>query len=230
MNIESDPGQQPNPGEGGSTTVANPQGTAATEPNAPQGQGGGENGGNKPAGETGDKPAADGKAGEGQDDPKEPAAVGAPAEYGDFTLPEGVQLEGERKTEALALFRKLNLSQDAAQEAINHFIKVSGDDRQRMEQAVNEQRTSWGDAAKAELGDKYDAEVAMAKTAVAAINSPKLAEAFNEHGWGNHPELIKAFAFFGRLARDSSMDVTGGNPVIRERSLEERMYPSMKKT
>ena len=50
----------------------------------------------------------------------------------------------------------------------------------------------------------------VAKTAVQATQNPKLLEAFNEMGWGNHPELIKAFAFFGKMMRDSGSEV--GSP------------------
>lgn len=237
-NTDTANSQQPNPGEGAgaATDAANPNGQSATAPAASPGQGeGGEKTGGD-AGKQGDqgKTGDDGKTGDGQDktDDQQPALTGAPEAYTDFTLPDGFKLEGERKDVALSLFRDLGLSQAGAQRAIDHFIKTVGEDaavqQQAMEAAVAQQRDDWGKAAKAELGDKYEAEVAFAKTAVHALQNPKLVEAFDELGWGNHPELIKAFATFGKLMRDSPVDGIGSSGAAKPDAKPwNRMYPDM---
>lgn len=226
-------GQQPNPGDGdaSATTAANPNADQSTATGDAPGQGdGGDAAGGDNAGEQGKT----GESGDGTgDDPN--AAVefnGAPEAYADFKLPEGIVLEGARKDAAVELFRKMNLSQDGAQAAVDHFIRTMGeDDAARtvaMEAAVAQQRDDWGRQAKAELGEKYDGEVAMAKTAVQAMQNPKLVEAFDEQGWGNHPELIKAFAFFGKMMRDSPVDGIGnsGNAPVAQTPWD-AMYPDM---
>ena len=81
--------------------------------------------------------------------------------------------------------------------------------------AVAQQRDEWGKQAKAELGDQYDAEVKFATTAVHALQNPKLVEAFDNLGWGNHPELIKAFAMFGKMMRDSPVDGIGNGGAAK---------------
>lgn len=236
MNTENttvDTSQQPNPGgdtgAAVTTEAANPSGQPAIAPDAPGGQG---NGGNS----TGSNADADKPEGEGENGPKgdgsddKPALTGAPEAYEDFTLPEGFVLEGERKDAALSLFRDLGVSQAGAQRAIDHFIKTVGEDaavqQQAMEAAVAKQRDEWNIAAKAELGDKYDATVALARTAVTALQNPKLVEAFNEQGWGNHPEMVKVFATLGEMMRDSGVDGIGSSGAApRKLSMEERMYP-----
>lgn len=218
MSGDSTNGQQPNPGEGGSANdAAKPNGPTGENAGGTGGQGtGGDAGGN--AGEQGAKKPGEGEGGtgDGQAKPNDPPQdQHAPEAYSDFTLPEGFVLEGERKDEALALFRELDMSQERAQKAIDYFTKtVAGDaavQQAGFEAASLKLREDWAKEAKAELGERYDAEVALAKTAVNALNSSKLTEAFEQHHWGNHPELIKAFAFFGKMMRDSPIDGIGNS-------------------
>lgn len=227
-------GQQPNSGEaaGDVTGTANPNAQAGTDPTvAPgQGEGGDKTGGD--AGKQGDAVKDGAKDGEGQ--PEAVELTGAPEAYGDFALPEGFQLDGERKDLALALFRDSNLSQAGAQKYIDAFTKLVGEDaamqQQAMEAAVAQQREEWGKAAKAELGANYDAEVAYARTAVQATQNPKLVQAFDELGWGNHPELIKTFAFFGKMMRDSPVDGIGsGGAATTPKKPWDVVYPDMNK-
>lgn len=229
--------QQPNPGAvaGDATEAANPNAQPATAPGEAEGQGdGGDKAGD--AGKDGQPEAAGATegAGDGQKDTEgEPEPLtGVPEAYADFTLPEGFTLEGERKEAAVTLFRDLGLSQAGSQRAIDHFIKTIGEDaamqKQAAEAAVEQQREEWGKQAKAELGEKYDAEVAYAKTAVQSLENPKLVAAFDEQGWGNHPELIKAFATFGKLMRDSPIDGIGtGGAEASPRKPWNAMYPDM---
>ena len=231
-------GQQPNPGEGEGavTDAANPNGQQASAPVVSEGQGeGGDKAGNN-AGNQGEqgKTGGEGGTGDGQDktDDNNPVLTGAPEAYTDFTLPEGFKLEGERAEVAQALFRDLGLSQAGAQRAIDHFIKTVGEDatmqQQAMEAAVAQQRDDWAKQAKTELGDKYDETVAFARTAVQALQNPKLVAAFDEQGWGNHPELLKAFGTMGQMMRDSPIDGIGSEGASPEKKKPwNAMYPDM---
>src|SRR6266403_1426137 len=53
--------------------------------------------------------------------PAEPTP-GAPEAYTDFTLPEGVKLEGETLKSAQELFKDLNLPQDGAQRLVDFHL------------------------------------------------------------------------------------------------------------
>ena len=234
--------QQPNPGEGAgaATDAANPNGQQASAPAAAPGQG---EGGEKTGGDAGNqgdqgKTGDDGKTGDGQGktDDEQPVLTGAPDAYTDFTLPDGFALDGERKEAAQSLFRDLGLSQAGAQRAIDHFIKTVGEDaavqQQAMEAAVAQQRDDWGKRAKEVLGDRYEAEVAFAKTAMHSIPVDTDIKAWldymNATGFGNHPGQIKAFAMFGKLMRDSPVDGIGSSGAAKpDVKPWNRMYPDM---
>lgn len=188
----TDTGNQ-NPGEGVTATTATEtqQVPAATEQPGTEGDGSG-------APKTGE----------------EGKQQGAPEQYEAFNVAKGFKLEGERLASAQALFKELNLSQPQAQRLVDEFTKLSGEDGGVIAAALEQQRVQqieqWGQDTKAELGGKYDETIGMARTAVQAVNDPELVKAFNEQGWGNHPRLVKAFAFFGQFLRDSKVDGLGG--------------------
>ncbi len=199
----------PNPGAGDTTTTTEtPQVPGSS---APAGTDGGGSGGNA-AGNDG-KPN-EGKGGGDADKPEGGNTNAAPEQYGQFNLPEGFTLEGDRLGAATQFFKAKGWTQEQAQEAVDLYTQMAGQDAAAMQQAMEAQRLQlveqWGVDAKQQLGAKYDETVGLATTAVKAINDPELTKAFNELGWGNHPAMIKAFAFFGGFLRDSKVDGLGG--------------------
>lgn len=217
MTIENtDPTQQTNSGADGTATDATPKGDTGTVPGQSEGQDGGNNA----------AAAEDGKTGDGQAEVPE----GAPEAYETFTLPEGYTLDGERLEQTQALFKELGLPQDKAQKLIDRYCQVDTENTTNLtaatEAARAQQRETWAAEAKAELGDQYQPTVDRAYLAVQAIGNPKLTAAFNDLGWGNHPELIKAFAHFGGLLKESPMDTGGqGGGEAKPKTLADRMYP-----
>ncbi|MCO7468844.1 hypothetical protein NJG16_02040 [Stenotrophomonas maltophilia] len=170
-------------------------------------------------GNGGDAPGSNGQPGKVEDGgdagkTKTDDNTTAPEQYGQFNLPEGFSLEGNRLGAATEFFKAKGWTQEQAQEAIDLYTRMAGEDATAMQQAVEAQRLQqveqWGVDAKQQLGGKYDETVGLATTAVKAINDPELTKAFNELGWGNHPTMIKAFAFFGGFLRDSKIDGLGG--------------------
>ncbi|WCE04431.1 hypothetical protein [Pseudoxanthomonas sp. JBR18] len=210
-----------NPGEGEQNTneAAKQQEGQATAPGTSEGQGN-EGGKQEPA--KGDKPA-DGEK-EGGDKP-----AGAPEQYGQFKLPDGFSLEGDRLNTATEFFKAKGWTQEQAQEAVDLYTRVAGEDAAAIQAALTAQRQQqiedWGAQAKTQLGEKYDEHVDLARTAVRAVNDPALIAAFEDLGWGSHPALIKAFAFFGGIARDSGMDGLGGSTApSRSTDLATRLF------
>lgn len=223
MSTEStDPTQQSNPGEGGTEVAANPEGTAATEQQGTEGQGDGNT-----AAATGTEATGDGQ------ESTEPE--GAPEQYETFTLPEGFALEGARLEQATEFFKANGWTQAQAQQAVDLYTRLAGEDAASMttalESARAQQREAWGEQAKTELGGNYDAAVASAYLAVQSLpNKEALAEAFNAEGWGNHPELIKAFAHVGKMLSEGGMDTGKQGATQQPKSLAERMYGETSKT
>lgn len=199
----------PNPGTGDTTTTTEtPQVPGSS---APAGTDGGGSGGN--AAGNGGKPN-EGEGGGDAGKPGDGKTSAAPEQYGQFNLPEGFTLEGDRLGAATQFFKAKGWTQEQAQEAVDLYTHMAGQDAAAMQQAMEAQRLQqveqWGVDAKQQLGAKYDETVGLATTAVKAINDLELTKAFNELGWGNHPTMIKAFAFFGGFLRDSKVDGLGG--------------------
>lgn len=163
--------------------------------------------------------------GEGND------TAGAPEAYEAFTLPEGYALDGERLEYTQTIFKDVGLNQANAQKLIDAFVKVDGENqgavKALLEQQQAKQVEQWGVEAKQQLGDKYEETLGLAKTAVQAINDPEVTKAFDELGWGNHPAMVRAFAFFGKLGRDSSTDGLGGSTTSAAKSAAAKLWPGL---
>ncbi|OBU70450.1 hypothetical protein A9K58_00420 [Stenotrophomonas maltophilia] len=220
-----------NSGEGeGSNTTTSTTGQQGTGGNGQSGTEGTRDGGDATGANGKDTQGNDGKAGKPDGD----TAAGAPEQYEAFKVPDGFVLEGDRLGQATEFFKAKGWTQEQAQEAIDLYTSMAGEDAGALQQAVETQRLQqieqWGTETKQQLGSKYDETVSLATTAVKAINDPELTKAFNELGWGNHPAMVNAFAFMGRFLRDSPMDGLGGSTTSAagERSLGQRMYPDMK--
>ena len=131
-----------------------------------------------------------------EDKPEE--KPGAPEEYADFTLPEGIEADpdliAEFKTEA----KRLNLSQEDAQKLVDMQAKLA----EKQGKAVLEQHrktvAEWAEQVKTELGADYKKELAFAAKAINKFGTPELREFFNATGIGNHPELVKVFVNIGK--------------------------------
>jgi hypothetical protein len=197
--------QNPGQGEQGTNDAAKQQEGQATEQGTSEGQGN----------EGGKQEPAKGGESEGGEKGGGEKSTGAPEQYEQFKLPEGFTLEGDRLKTATEFFKDKGWTQEQAQEAVDLYTRVAGEDATAVQAALAAQRQQqveeWRTQAMAQFGDKYDEHVGLARTAVKAVNDTALTEAFEELGWGNHPALIRAFAFFGGIARDSGMDGLGGS-------------------
>src|SRR6266404_8201647 len=87
---------------------------------------------------------------------KPETAPGAPEAYTDFTLPEGVKLEGETLKSAQDLFKSLNLPQDGAQRLVDFHLGQIRAATEASSKAYEDMRAGWQTAAKAdpEIGPK----------------------------------------------------------------------------
>lgn len=170
-------------------------------------------------------------------------AEGAPEAYADFTLPEGMEVDTGLLAEVTPLFKEDGLTQERAQRYIDKYAariqamsEGAGEafdkaytDRKQAETA--ELSDKWLDAAKGDKeigGDKFDAVKSRVMEAVGTVATPEMRQAFDELGWGNHPELIR---FAHRLIDYTPQDKgerpagAGGTEV----DARERWYPDLVK-
>lgn len=168
----------------------------------------------------GDKPdGADGKD----------APQGAPESYEDFTLPEGVELDATLTDEIKSVAKDLNLPQEQAQKLADLAADRIQAMRDQQTQALQEARTRWADEAKADKefgGAKLDENLAVAAKAMKAFGSPELVNLLNETGFGNHPELIRAFYRAGKAISEDVVVPSGTNVKTGAKDPAKSLYPN----
>lgn len=151
---------------------------------------------------------------------------GVPENYGEFTLPEGVEMDKAALDKALPVFKQHGFTQAQAQAMID--LRTEG-----VNDMLQAQQTAWADvqeAWKAEAlndpetgGAKYDQTVSNARKAVHHFGGAELKAALDETGMGNQPQFIKAFALMGEAIGEDNLSfgtAKGGPP----KSLADRLY------
>lgn len=186
----------------------------------------------KPAVEQTNPEAPADKPAEGEDPKaKEDKPQGAPEEYADFTMPDGVEFDAELGGDIKAIAKELNLTQEQAQKladlGLKHGQKLTSTHAEQLAQA----RETWANEAKADKeygGEKFGENMAVAKKAVDAYASPELKSLLNETGLGNHPEMIRLFHKVGLTISEDRFDGGRGTHNAGQQSAAERLYGNTK--
>jgi hypothetical protein len=157
------------------------------------------------------------------DDPNKAKDEGAPDEYAEFAMPEGIALDAELADQFKATAKELNLTQEQAQKVIDLGAQM----RQRDVETIINLRKEWVDQTKADKdigGDKLDATLGVAKRAIDAYGSENFVKLLNETGLGNHPEVVRFMAKAGRAVSEDSVVRGSDRTKPHTRSLAERLY------
>lgn len=147
--------------------------------------------------------------------------TGAPEKYEPFTVPEGRELSPEIVTAASEIFKKHNLSQEAAQEFVDLWNTNTADLSARLEEIVAETRNGWRKeiALDKNLGNGVDNLSNASKKAIADAIShigdekaqTALKEALDLTGAGDHPAIVAAAVAWGKKLGEGTA-VRGGGP------------------
>ena len=149
---------------------------------------------------------ADGDADAGKDDGGK-----SPDTYADFVMPEGMELDEAALAEATPMFKELGLSQEQSQKVIDLYAKQVQAGSQMQTDNFNQLMNDWREQSKNDSefgGDKYDENVKIAQSAIGKYGTPELKQLLNDHGVGNHPEMVR---FMVKVGRTLSEDIPG-NP------------------
>jgi hypothetical protein len=140
-------------------------------------------------------------AGKGSDTP--------PDTYADFVMPEGMQLDEAALAEALPIFKEISATQEQAQKLMDLAAKQVQAGLQTQIDNFNQLMNDWREQSKNDGefgGDKFNENVAIAQSAISKYGTPELKQLLEEHGVGNHPEVIR---FMVRVGRTLNEDVPG---------------------
>ncbi|MDD2709797.1 MAG: hypothetical protein PHV34_17580 [Verrucomicrobiae bacterium] len=156
------------------------------------------------------QPKSDPQGGQNkQPDPaEEPVLTGAPEKYSDFKFEEGFQAHQPMMEDFTGLARKLNLSQDGAQEVVDFGHKLV---RQTLErkaaadvEAMAAKRTNWAKETKehAEYGGinfEKNLQLAIKAREYISPKSPSLIDFLDKEGAGDNVNTFIILAEFGKL-------------------------------
>ena len=160
------------------------------------------------------KAAKEVEAGKPKDIEEGDKGEGAPTEYADFTVPEGMDVNQEALEVFLPVAKDLNLSQVDAQKMIDVQSALVQKNAEVQMEAWAETQQQWRADVKADDevgGDKMDANVALAKKALDKVGTPELRALLDATGTGNHVEFIRFFARIGGIIGDDTMHFGGAS-------------------
>ena len=154
----------------------------------------------------------------------------SPDTYADFVMPEGVELDSALLTEAAPLFKELGLTQDQAQKLVDFQAKQAQASSESNVDAFNQLMNDWQEQSKNDKefgGDKFEENVGVARSAIDKFGTPELKQLLEEHGVGNHPEVIRFMVKVGKLTAE---DVPGGTTAAPSKAQDRvsLLYPNDK--
>lgn len=165
---------------------------------------------------------------------------GAPEKYTDFTLPEGLKLEPKALEDAQALFKGMNLSQDAAQSLVDfHAAQLKAAIDGPFQTVVDLKKTWESDLVATygkdiEPGGKTNVAIARMIDSLPAKIATDFREAMDLTLAGSNPAFVAAFKVLAeRFSEGSTVKGNGPSPLgqtspdAKPRSVAQAMYPHL---
>lgn len=166
---------------------------------------------------------------------------GAPDKYTDFKLPEGLKLEPKILEEATAVFKGLNLSQEAAQSLVDFHAKQLQSVTEAPFKAVTDLKTNWESSLKSTYGKDIEPGGKVITSISRMIDTfpPTIASGFREAMdltlAGSNPAFVAAFYELSqRLSEGKTVKGNGPSPAGQKspdaapKSVAQAMYPHLK--
>jgi hypothetical protein len=136
-------------------------------------------------------------------------------------------------TEVSAEFKEFvkgkNFSQEDAQKLIDMQTKLANKSMDAWGVTLNE----WKESASADKeygGAEFQANVAVAKHAIAQFGTPELTNLLNTSGMGNNPEVIRFFYRVGKAIGPDKIMGGAASSNVPKKSGAELLYPTMTQT
>ena len=144
--------------------------------------------------------------------------------------PEGVTVDSALLNDAAPLFKELGLTQDQAQKLVDFQAKQVQASSQSQVDAFDQLMNEWQEKSKNDKelgGDKFEENIGIARSAIDKFGTPELKQLLEEHGVGNHPEVIRFMVNVGKLTAE---DVPGGTtvPTSKAQDRVSLLYPNDK--
>jgi len=161
----------------------------------------------------------------------DPAApVGAPDKY-EFTVPEGYNLNPEASEKVSAIFKKHNLSNEAANEMAAAHVEMMQTYQQAQQDNWLQQRDQWVAQVQKdpELGGaNQEKALAAAQRGLQAFGSPGLNKLLVDYGIGDNPDIIRAFYKAGLTVKEDSL-MDGKGSGSSKANVDSLFFPNTQK-
>ena len=184
----------------------------------------------KPADQGDPDGSKDGKEGEGDGEGEE--GKGAPEQYGDFTLPEGMEMDTPMLQSFSDAAKELDLPQEGAQKLVDLYVSKMTELAEQSAQQMAEMRLQWRNEVRQD--PKHEETLGFAKRAVNRFAVDKAAgakELLSGNNWmGDNPQIISFLANIGRaISEDTFVEGIGGGGNTRPTDAASVLYPEQNK-
>ena len=141
-----------------------------------------------------------------------------PDTYADFTLPEGMEVDELGLEKVTPLFKELGLTQENAQKLIDAYAEQIQAGSQKQMDDFTQLMNDWREQSANDKefgGEKFEENVKLAKSAINKYGTPELKQLLEDHGVGNHPEMIRFMVRVGQTLKEDVPGAAGAvsNPV-----------------
>lgn len=179
-------------------------------------------------GETGDVEGQTGDKGDTKTE-GEPEPAGAPEQYEDFTVPEGMELDTAALENFAPIAKELNLSQDQAQKLVDMYAsQVQGLQKAQIE-AMAAQRAEWVNQIRTDQeigGVDMNKKIGVAVKAIDHFAGREFRQLLHDTGLSDHPDMVRAFYKIGMAMEEDKM-TPGHAGGSAQKTPAQIMYPDM---
>jgi len=153
---------------------------------------------------------------------------GSPETYADFVMPEGVIVDEATLATATPLFQEMGLSQEQSQKLVDIYAKQVQAAGEEQADSFNQLMDDWKTQSETDSefgGDAFAENVKIAQSAIETFGTPELKTLLNEHGVGNHPEVIRFMIQVGKTLKEDSPGNNGSAPKATQDNIS-ILYPT----
>lgn len=154
---------------------------------------------------------------------------GAPENYADFTMPEGIEIDKAALESFTPVAKELNLTQEQAQKLVDMYATQLNSLQIAQNEQVVQMRKDWVAQVREDQeigGAKFTENIGAAVQALIRYGTPELRQALDQTGLGDHPEMIR---FCYRIGKAISEDaLIPGSPAVPKppKTAAEIIYPN----
>lgn len=153
-----------------------------------------------------------------------------PEEYGDFKVPEGMELDKVMLEAFVPVFKDLGLDQEKAQKLIDAYAPLVAQREEEAQKAklkeFEDMVSGWKNETIKELGPKSKEALSFVAKVRDKFGDEEVVQLMQDTGIGNHPAMVR---FLIKIGKAISEDTFPDSQTASKVNPLDVLYPSMKK-